>query len=85
VAGVKGTPDLEFRVIAAAGALIGVGPAMVEDILALGMRFQITGRDPQNSSVGVLCGEMLGLPAGAGDRRLRRFERDRKSCETKGL
>src|SRR5689334_15273363 len=29
--------DLELRVVAAPGALIGIGPAMVEDILALRM------------------------------------------------
>jgi hypothetical protein len=67
--------DLQFGVIAAAGALIGVGPTVVEDVFALGMRFQIAGRDTQNLPVGVLSGQVLGLPAGAGDCGLRGFER----------
>ena len=37
--------DLELRIIAAAGALIGLGPAAVEHVFAARMRFQIAGRD----------------------------------------
>ena len=45
MAGVNGTDDLQLRIVAAAGALVGIGPAAVEDILALRMRFQIAGHD----------------------------------------
>ena len=36
---------LQLRIIAAAGALIGIGPAAVEHVFALRMRFQIAGHD----------------------------------------
>ena len=55
---------LELRVIAAAGALKGVGPAMVEDIFAHRMRFEIAGKDRGRPAVGAVEDEMLAEPAG---------------------
>src|SRR6476646_5843337 len=37
--------DLELRIIVAAGACIGVGPAMVEHVFALRVRFEVAGYD----------------------------------------
>ena len=39
----EGDGGLQLRIIAAAGALIGVGPAMIEHVLALAVRFEIAG------------------------------------------
>ena len=36
--------DLELRIVAPAGALVGVGPAVVEDVLALAMGLRVAGR-----------------------------------------
>ena len=36
--------DLELRIVAPAGALVGVGPAVVEDVLALGVGLRVAGR-----------------------------------------
>jgi hypothetical protein len=69
--GGEGNRDLELRIIAPAGALIGVRPAAVEDVLALGMRFQIAGHDSGDAATD-FGHEMPRAPAGA-DRRRTRF------------
>ena len=56
--------DLQLGIIAAAGALIGVGPAVIEHIFAARMRFQVAGRRPQDFAVCGFDQEMLRLPAG---------------------
>ncbi len=56
---------LEFRIIAAAGALIGVGPAGVEHVFAARVGLQIARHDPGDRAVVRLRDEMLRLPAGA--------------------
>ncbi len=67
--------DLELGIIAAAGALIGVGPAGIEDVFAARMGFEIAGRDADDGAVGGLGDEMLRLPAGARSRRFRDLQR----------
>jgi hypothetical protein len=61
---------LDLGVIAPAGPLIGVGPTLIEDILAARMRFQIAGRGTQNLAVAGLDHEVLRCPAGSPGRRL---------------
>jgi len=55
---------LQLGVIAAAGAEIGIGPAMVEHILPIGVRFQIAGHAGGEPPRLVLHEEMLRQPAG---------------------
>ncbi len=55
---------LQLGVIAAAGAEIGVGPAMIEHILPIGVRFQVAGHAGGEPPVLILHEEMLGQPAG---------------------
>src|SRR5664279_1945422 len=47
----KGNRDLQFRIIASAGALIGFGPAAVEHVFALRVRFLIAGNDSGDGAV----------------------------------
>ena len=54
--------DLEFRIIVAARALVGLGPAAVEDILAARMALDVAGRCAEQRSVRGFDQEMLCLP-----------------------
>ena len=56
--------DLELRVITPAGAVIGIGPGMVEDIFAHGMGLEIAGRGAEELFRVVLDQHMHGRPAG---------------------
>jgi len=58
--------DLELGVISAARALPRVGPAVVEDIFALAMRFQIGGRRGDYVRGAILDQDRRRRPAGAG-------------------
>ena len=60
----EGDRGLQLRIIAAAGAQIGVGPAMVEDIFALAVRFQIARHAGDQRSRRILEEKMLRQPAG---------------------
>ena len=71
--------DLQLRIIAAAGALIGVGPAGIEDVFAARMGLEIARRDADDGAVDRLGDEMLRLPAGACGRRFRYFQRRQES------
>ena len=69
---------LQLGIIAAAGALIGVGPAMIEHVLALAVRFQIAGHAADQRAACVLEHKMLRQPAGLGGGRaavLQRLEK----------
>ncbi len=57
---------LELGVVVAAGALVGLGPAAVEHVLAARMRFQIAGHRAEERAVRAFREQMLGLPAGPG-------------------
>jgi hypothetical protein len=55
---------LQLRVIVTAGALERIGPAVVEHIFALAVRFHIAGDGAENRSAGVFQPEVMTLPAG---------------------
>ena len=74
----EGHGGLQLRIIVAAGALIGVGPGMVEDILAVGVGFQIAGHAGGDAACGVLQHEMLRQPAGLPRGRSALFQRVKK-------
>ena len=56
--------DLELRIIVAAGALVGLGPAAVEDVFAARVAFDVAGRGGEQRAVGGFDDEVLRLPAG---------------------
>ena len=67
--------DLKLGVILAAGALIGFGPAGIEDILAAGMALQISERDSDQCAVWYPRQHVLRLPAGPRSHRMRILQR----------
>ena len=67
----EGHRDLQFWIVASAGALIGIGPTAVEHVFALRVRFQVAGHDAGDATVD-LGHEMPRPPAGA-DRGRTRF------------
>ena len=75
VTGVKGTAHLQLRIIAPAGPLVGVGPAVVEDIFALAVALEIAGHGAEQVAVRVLHEEMVTEPAGLGRGRAGFLER----------
>ena len=74
----EGHGGLQLRIVAAAGALIGVGPGVIENIFAVGMRFQIAGHAGGDAASCVLQNEMLRQPAGRARRRSALFQRVQK-------
>ena len=82
--GRKGHRGLQFRIIASAGALIGIRPAAVEDVFALRMRFQIAGHDAGDLAVEP-CQEMPRPPAGAGAGRAGGFGGGKKCVGNEGV
>ena len=56
---------LQLRIIAASGALIGIRPAMVEDIFAPAVRLQIERHRAEEPAMVVFDDEMLRHPSGA--------------------
>ncbi len=60
----KGHRHLKLGIVTAAGALIGIGPAMIEHIFALAVRFQIAGHAGGKRAVAVLEQQMARQPAG---------------------
>ena len=80
----KGNRGLQFRIIAAARAFIGIRPAAVEHVLALRMRFQIAGHDAGDHAVAA-GDQMPWTPAGARDRRSGRLDGREKSVRNKGV
>ena len=57
--------NLKFRVIPPAGPLPGMGPVVIEDILALAMRFRVKRRD-SNHVTALARAKILRLPTGPG-------------------
>jgi hypothetical protein len=74
----KWNRDLQFRVVASARAFIGIGPATVEHILALRVRFQIAWHDAGDSAAEP-DQQMARSPAGPRAGRSGRFQ-CRKKC-----
>src|SRR5580700_8395317 len=56
--------DLELWIIAAAGALVGLGPAAVEDIFTARVALDVAGRGGERRAAGGFDDEVLSLPAG---------------------
>jgi len=65
---------LQLRIIIAACALVGVGPAVIEDVFALAVRFQIAGGDRVNLAAFVFDDKMLREPSRPAADRFRGFE-----------
>ncbi len=61
----EGHRDLELGIVIAAGTLIGLGPALVEDIFALRVGLHIAGCGAEQGAVGRLRQQMARLPASA--------------------
>src|SRR5690606_6439308 len=59
----KGYRGLQLRIIAPARALECIGPAMVEDIFTLAVRFQITGDGAEEPALGGFQPQMLAKPS----------------------
>ena len=57
-------PSLLDPLFAPVTSLEGVGPAVVEDIFALAVRFQVARGDAQQFAVAVFETQMMTLPAG---------------------
>jgi hypothetical protein len=69
---------LELWIVAAASALIGFGPAVIEDVFAARMGFHVAGDGAEKPTFGVFSQHMHRLPAGARTDRLRYFESGKK-------
>ena len=82
--GRKGHRSLQLRIIAAAGALIGIRPAAVEDVFALRMRFQIAGHDADDLAAEP-ARRCRGTPAGAGAGRAGGFGGGKKCVGNEGV
>ena len=76
---------LQLRIIAAAGALIGVGPAGIEHVFAARVRFQIARHDAGDRAVVGFGDEMLRLPAGARRGRAGRLQGGQESMRDEGV
>ena len=61
---------LELRVIAPAGAAIGIGPAVIENIFAIAVVLEIAGHNANDAAPVIFKNEMAPAPAGFGDGRL---------------
>src|SRR5258708_678910 len=71
--------------MAAAGAFMGVGPAVVEDVLAVGMALEVERRRAEEAPIGALEGEMLRQPAVFRRRRPALLERVEEGMREKGI
>ena len=60
----EGNGNLELRVVAAAGPLERLGPAVIEDVFAVGMALEIHRRGAENGAGAVLEDDVPGEPAG---------------------
>src|SRR5580704_4110972 len=73
----------QLRIIPAAGALIGVRPAIVEDVFAVGMRLGIERYDTGDLAVRSCERKMLRRPSRAGRRRAALLHRIEKSMRNR--
>ena len=69
---------LQLRIIVAAGALEGLGPAVVEDVFAARMALHVAGRGAEQGALRVLREQVARLPAGPAADRIRLFKRGQK-------
>src|SRR5690606_23690661 len=61
--GGEGHGAQQLGIVTPAGALISVGPAVVEDVFALTVALQIKGHDADNGAVFIMQGQMARRPA----------------------
>ena len=66
---------LELRIIAASGALIGLRPAMIENVFAARMGFHVAGDGAEQAALRIFGKKVQRLPSGARADRLRQLER----------
>jgi hypothetical protein len=71
----EGDSDLQFRIVVAASMGVRLGPALVEDIFAARMAFEIAGRCGHERTVGGLHQQMLNVPTGPCADRFRTLQR----------
>ncbi len=81
----EGNGGLQLRVIAPAGALEGIGPAVVEDIFALAVVLEVGGQGAEQRPVRVLQQQVLAEPAGLGGRAARFLQRGEEGVADKGI
>src|SRR3546814_15127952 len=81
----KGGRDLQLRIIGTARALPRIGPAVVEDIFALAVRLQISGRRRDQCARSILDQQRRRLPAGARPDATRFFESRQKIVSHEGV
>ena len=76
---------LQLRVITSAGALIGFGPAAVEDVFAARVAFEVAGRGAKQRAVRVFDQHVLNMPAGMAAHRFRGLQRRKKTVRQKRI
>ena len=81
----KGTEALQFRIVAAAGALIGIGPALVEHIFARANGSSGSRACSSDAASAVVEQEMARPPAGLRRRGAALLQRGKNACVMNGL
>ena len=81
----KGHGGQHFRVIAAAGPHKGIGPAVIKNILAIGMMLQIMRHRPDQPSAGIAQHKMHRFPAAVAASGLAVFKGGQKTVTDKGV
>ncbi len=79
----EGRGDLQLRIIAAAGAVIGLGPAVVEHIFALAVGFDVERRGGEDGPGAILDHQVLRQPAGLAPDRSGLLQRVQKGVADK--
>ncbi len=77
--------DLQLRVIAAAGSLVGFGPAAVEDVFAARVALEVAGRGAKQRAVRVFDQQVLNMPAGTAAHRFRGLQCRKKTVRQKWI
>jgi len=80
----EGNRDLQLGIVAAAGALEGLSPAVIEDIFALAVAFDVKRRGAEQRAVAGLGQQVLRLPAGSSSDRLGILQRLEKAVAQEG-
>ena len=81
----EGHRHLQLRIVAAAGTLERLGPAVVEDVFAHRVGLEVAGKDRIRFAVGTVENEVLGEPAGLPSDRAGFLERPQKIVRDEGV
>src|SRR5579863_6156457 len=81
----EGDGRLQLRIIVAAGAFEGRGPAVIEDIFSVGMVLEIHRHSAKQPAAFVLDQHMLRQPSGLGGRRAARLQRFQERVRDEGI